>query len=169
MTTEHLHAATANGGIPPDFSGGGQEVYEQLVALLDKMGSAYVDACQQIGRAYVDAYQEIGAPAGELDEKGPAPRGTRASRNAAIGKHLERAQDRIREINDTLTDMTVKVGLAYLDAYEQAVHAAADCEQQLGATSGVSSFEAVTAARAGLAREVATAGVGTIRAIIPGA
>jgi hypothetical protein len=150
--------------------GGGQEVYEQLLALADKIGAACVEAYQQIGAAYADAYQNFTFGIGSLqnkfaDQEQPNWYGTFTPSSSPSDRMAE-AAERTLTVGDNFTDMGVKIGLACLDACEQATLAAATCHEQLGAASGSDLLKCTTAARAELARKVTRASAEAFRNIL---
>jgi hypothetical protein len=157
-----------------------QEVYEQLLALADKIGAAYVEAYQEIGAAYVEAYQKLALPVGGMqhqraDNQQPGRPGVGAFPTAAPAADrlgganadpLGGANDRARAVADNLTDMGVKIGLACLDANEQATLAAAKAHEEIGATSSVDVVKATAASQAALARKVTQASTSAVREIV---
>jgi hypothetical protein len=174
MTTQAPHTDRANGMAGPTrlaIPGGGQEVYEQLLALADKLGAACVEAYQQIGAAYADAYQKFTFGIGGLqnklaDQDHPAAWYSAFMPSNSPSDRMADAAERTLSVGDNLTDMGVKIGLACLDACEQATLAAATCHEQLGAASGSDLLRCTTAARAELARKVTRASAEAFRNIV---
>jgi hypothetical protein len=171
--TQAPQADRANGIAGPTplaFPGGGQEVYEQLLALADKIGAACVEAYQQIGAAYVDAYQKLTFGIGSLQNKladHEQPNWYSAfTPSSSPSDRMADAAERTLTAGDNFADMGVKIGLACLDACEQATLAAATCHEQLGAASGSDLLKCTTCARAELARKVTRASAEAFRNIV---
>jgi hypothetical protein len=173
MTTHAPQTDRANGMAAPTrpaIPGGGQEVYEQLLALADKIGAACVEAYQQIGAAYVDAYQTFTFGIGNLQNR-PADQEQPNWYSAFMpwnspSDRMTDAAERTLAVGDNLADMSAKIGLACLDACEQATLAAATCHEQLGAASGSDLLKCTTAARADLARKITRASAEAFRNIV---
>jgi hypothetical protein len=173
MTTQAPQTDHANGMAGPTrlaIPGGGQEVYEQLLALADKIGAACVEAYQQIGAAYVDAYQNftfgIGNMQNKLADQGQPNWYSAFMPSNSPSDRMADAAERTLTVGDNLADMSAKIGLACLDACEQATLAAATCHEQLGAASGSDVLKSTTAARAELARKITRASAEAFRNIV---
>ena len=167
METSAQTGAAANGastpGPTPMTMARGQEIYERLLALADRVGAAYAEAFEQINAAHTEAVQ--GLAAGVQDPLGgiqPDWLSALPSTGAA-GERLADAQERATAIGDNLTDTSFEVGLAYLDAVEKAALAAAKCHEQLGALSGVDLVKSTAKARAELIRQVTEAYTAALR------
>ena len=141
--------------------GGGHEGYEQLLELADTIGAAYVAAYQQIGAGYVEAAQKDGPGIGSLQsmlsDQGRPNWQSAFNPSGPANDRLADAADRSLIVGDNLTDMSAKIGLACLDACEQATLAVAACQEQIGAASGSDVLKCTTAASAELARKVTRA------------
>jgi hypothetical protein len=147
-----------------------QELYEQLLALADKVGAAYAEAFEQIGGAYTEAYQAIAPGTSTIQDSIAAYQQTdwqgALSLPGATQDKVAEAQERALEIGDQLTDMGLEMGLAYLDAVERASVAAAKCHEQLGALSRLELLTSTAGARAKLIRSVTEACTTTLRNIV---
>jgi hypothetical protein len=167
MDTSAQPGATPNGastaGPTPMTMARGQEIYEQLLALADKVGAAYGEAIEQINAAHTEAVQ--GLAAGVQDPlAGIQPDWLSAlPSTGAPDERLADAQERATAIGDNLTDTSFEVGLAYLDAVEKAALAAAKCHEQLGVLSGVDLVKSTAKAHAGLIRQVTQAYTAALR------
>ncbi|MEA2212811.1 MAG: hypothetical protein QOF83_2759 [Solirubrobacteraceae bacterium] len=139
----------------------GQELYEQLLELADKVGAAYAEAVEQIGGAYMEAFSKL-APAGapqNHDWRSALPSG-------ATQDPLADAQEYALAIGEHLGEMSLEVGLAYLDAVQRVTLAAAQCHEQLGALSQLDLVKSTAKTRADLARTVAEASTTALRDIV---
>src|ERR1700739_2851325 len=94
---------------PFAMPGEGHEVYEQLLALADKIGAACVEAYQQIGAAYVEAYQNLPFGIGSMQNKladGEQPSWYSAfTPSHGPSDRLADAAERTLTVGDNLTDM----------------------------------------------------------------
>jgi hypothetical protein len=139
-----------------------KEIYEQLLALADRMGAAYVEAYQKITVGIGDA-QDTFVKADRPDYFKDIP-STLAS--AGRGEHVGNAAERARQLSDALLELSTKIGLAYVNAHEQAALAAADCREALAAHSHNSLVKTVASARAELVREIARTCASTAREMV---
>jgi hypothetical protein len=151
------------GRLDPTMNAGrATEIYEQLLALADRMGAAYVDAYQKITLG-------IG---GEQDRLVQSDRSNWLKEvPAALAKstsadHLGTAAQWAVQLSDSLLEMSTKIGLAYIDAHEQAALAAADCREALAAGSHNSLVKTIASARADLIREIARTCASTAREMV---
>jgi hypothetical protein len=167
MDTPWQPGATPNGastaGPTPMTTARGQEIYEKLLALADRVGAAYAEAFEQINAAHTEAVQSFAA--GVQDPlAGIQPDWLSAlPSTGAAEERLADAQARATAIGDNLTDTGFEVGLAYLDAMEKAALAAAKYQEQLGVLSGVDLVKSTAKARAGLLRQVTQAYTAALR------
>jgi hypothetical protein len=170
MSASNERNATQPFGMPMVMPGGGQEIYEQVLALADKVGAAYAEAFQQLDAAYTEAYQKAAPGAGGLADKLAGQRPLdwlNAVAPAAAGNdQMGALAERVLAINDGVSDMGRKIALAFLEASQQAILAAADCQEQLGATSYLGLIKATATTQAALARKITRAGFDTIREIV---
>ena len=170
MSAANERNSTQPFGMPMVMPGGGQEIYEQVLALADKVGAAYAEAFQQLNAAYTEAYQNAAPGAGGLADNlaGQQPMDwLNALPSAAAGNdQMGALAERALAISDGVTDMGRKIALAFLEAGQQAILAAVDCQEQLGAASDVELVKSTATAQAELARKVTRAGVNTIREIV---
>jgi ABC-type phosphate/phosphonate transport system substrate-binding protein len=149
---------------------GGDQFSEQLLALADQLGAAFAEAYERISAAYAEAYQNVANQIGSLQEKltdQQRPNWPAALASpGAPNEYLADAQGRTVAIGENLSEMGVQVGLAYLDAFEQATLAAAKCHEQIAETSRSDLLMSTATARADLVRRVAQAGASTMRDIM---
>lgn len=162
-TTTDPFGSAGTGRLDPAMTAGrAKEIYEQLLALADRMGAAYVDAYQKI---------TVGI-GGEQDKLATADRSNWLKEMPSVmGKSagadsFGNAAQRAVQISDTLLDMSTKIGLAYVDAHEQAALAAADCREALAKGSRNSLVRTIASARAELIREIARTCASTAREIV---
>ena len=156
--------------MPPAMTPLGRDFYEQLLALADTIGAAYAEAYRQIGAAYAEACRDVAGRAGSL-EQGLAdrdrPSWTAAFNPFAFGSdRLAAAEDDALAVGEALTQMTREIGLALVEAAEQATLAAATCHQQVGDVTDVHLLSSVAATRADLARKIVHACGSTCRQIM---
>jgi hypothetical protein len=138
------------------------EIYEQLLALADRIGAAYVNAYQSITAGMGDAQDWLARADGSnwLKDMPSVP----SSANGA-GPNGNPAEHAL-ELTDALLEMSTKIGLAYVNAHEQAALAAADCREALAAGSRSPLVKTVASARAELIREIARTCASTAREIV---
>lgn len=146
---------------PGMTAGRAKAIYEQLLSLADRMSAAYVDAYQKI----------IAGISGEQDrfvnpDHGDGPKNM-ASMLSSVGNGdaLNKAAQRGVQLSDTLLEMSTRIGLAYVDAHEQAALAAADCREALASESPSELVRTIASARAELIREIARTCASTAREI----
>jgi DNA-binding ferritin-like protein len=175
MGTSERHTDKAKGGAqtgrtPLTTGAPNHEVYEQLLALVDKLGAAYSEACEQIGAAYVETYQTMAQGAVKLQGNVVDPQQSdwrsAVASPAATQEHLAEAQERAMAMGDHVSDLGLEVGLAYLDAIDQAALAAARCYEGIAALSRVDLVKSTAATRAELVRKVTEAYTATLREIV---
>jgi hypothetical protein len=139
-----------------------KEIYEQLLALADRIGAAYVNAYQSITLGLSDTQDRLASADGSdwLKHMHSVP----GSGNGADppGNPAEHAL----ELTDALLDMSTKIGLAYVNAHEQAALAAADCREALAARSHTPLVKTIASARAELIREIARTCASAAREIV---
>ena len=156
-----------NRATPPAMTPFGRDFYEQLLALADKIGAAYADAYREISDAYAEACRDLAGGVGSLKE-GPADR-DQPSWAAAFNPlafdsdRLAAAEDDALAVAESLTQMTREIGLALVEAAEQATLAAATCHQKVGDATDVDLLRSVAATRAELARKIVHACGSTFR------
>jgi hypothetical protein len=159
----------ADSSLPP-MSPRAQEIFEQLLALADKIGAASADASRKLGGAYVEAFQKLALDVGNLqggltDQGGPTGLGAFAlSPNVLEG--FSSAKERMLEMGEKLCDASINVTLAYVDASVRAALVTADCDEELAATSSEDVLKKIAEARAELLRTVARSSRDTLRAIV---
>jgi hypothetical protein len=162
-TTTNGFSSAGTGRLDPAMTAGrAKEIYEQLLALADRMGAAYVDAYQKI---------TVGI-GGEQDRLARSDRSNwlrevpASLAKSASADPLGSAAQRAVQLTDSLLEMSTKIGLAYVDAHEQAALAAADCREALAAGSHNSLVKTIASARAELIREIARTCASTAREIV---
>jgi hypothetical protein len=166
-------AATHEPVVPGMTPGWAQEIYEQLLSLADRIGAAYVEAYQKITVGLGEAQDSLfGGSQSEWLRYVPAPLASPggispAERLAspARGDWADPAE-RARELSDALLDMSTRIGLAYVNAHEQAALAAADCREALAAGSPSQLVKTIASARADLVREIARTCASTAREMV---
>jgi hypothetical protein len=164
MTPINQHAAGWAGARSPGMSG--QETYEQLLALADQVGAAYSEAWQRLSSAYTGACQKLVADAGGLPGKlsGSHTEALNALMDpAGLSERLENVQENAVAVGEEAAAMGIEVGLACLNAFEQAALAVAKFQEQVGAASQLDLVKSTTAAGAELIRKVTRASAGTLR------
>lgn len=162
MTNGNGATAMYEGIAPGMTPARAKDIYEQLLALADRMGAAYVEAYQKITVGIGDAQDSFvrGDHTGWMRDM--------PSALAAVGGSdpVGNAAERARQLSDALLELSTKIGLAYVNAHEQAALAAADCREALAAGSGSTLVKTVASARAELVREIARTCASTAREIV---
>jgi hypothetical protein len=162
-TTTNGFRSETNGRLDPAMTAGrATEIYEQLLALADRMGAAYVDAYQKI-TVGIGAEQDrlVRTDRSEWLQDIPSALGKTGGADS-VGTAAQRAV----QLSDVLLDMSTKIGLAYVDAHEQAALAAADCREAVAACSHNALVKTMASARADLIREIARTCASTAREMV---
>ena len=144
----------------------GGAFYEQLLALADTIGAAYADAYRQIGAAYAEACRDVAGRVGGLEGLADRDQPSWAAAFNPLAFDSDRlaaAEDDALAVGEALTQMTREIGLALVEAAEQATLAAATCHQQVGDAIDVPLLSSVAATRADLARKIVQACASTCR------
>jgi hypothetical protein len=139
-------------------AGRAKDIYEQLLELADRIGAAYVDAYQKITVGTGDAHDRLVSADPSMwlkDMPSMAASVARANPPANAAEHAN-------QVRDALLGMSAKIGLAYVDAHEQAALAAADCREALTARGASPLIKTIASARAELMREI----VGATRQLV---
>jgi hypothetical protein len=138
------------------------EIYEQLLALADRIGAAYVNAYQSITLGLGDAQDRL-ATADGSDWLKHMPSVPGSANGADSPGH---SAEHALELTDALLEMSTRIGLAYVNAHEQAALAAADCREALAARSRTPLVKTIASARAELIREIARTCASAAREIV---
>jgi hypothetical protein len=147
---------------PTITAGRAKDVYEQLLALADRIGAAYVNAYQKIALEIGDAQDGLLRAERSYGLAGsPSMPGLAAAANP-----FGDVTDSPFALSGPMRAMSTKIGLAYVDAHEQAVLAAAECREALAARGTTPLVKTINSARADLLREVAGTYASTARAMI---
>ena len=137
---------------PELTAGRARDVYEQLLALADRIGAAYVNAYQKIALEIGDAQEKL-LRSDRSNGLADVPAGIGTSAANPFGD----ATDRTIALGGPILRMSTRIGRAYVDAHEQAALAAR------GTTPIV---KTINSARADLLREVAGTYASTARKLI---
>jgi hypothetical protein len=151
----------ANGGAPDH----GGEIYDQLLALSNQVGAAYLEAYEK-ATAGIGDFQEKLAAGGLPDWLDAGAAWQTGTPTGEIPEPLHDAAERALEVTERLREKSKKVTLAYLNACEAAALAVADLQEEVAATSPLELVKTVGGARARLAREVTKACASTAREIV---
>jgi hypothetical protein len=146
---------------PGNAAGRAKDVYEQLLALADRIGAAYVNAYQKIALDIGDAQEKL-LRADRFTAFTEVP----PAIGFAAASPLGDATDHAVALGGPLLRMSTKIGRAYVDAHEQAALAAAECRDALAARGTTPIVKTIHSARADLLREVAGTYASTARALI---
>jgi hypothetical protein len=122
-------------------------IYEQLLALGNRVGAAYLGACEKAAAGIGEFQQTVASVTGSDWLSGAAGWQT-------------------GDFSENLMEMSRKLTLAYLDACEVAALAVAECQEEVAAASGLEAVKTFGAARADVTREVTTACMSTARQIV---
>jgi hypothetical protein len=170
MSLNTEQPAEPNSAMPPAMTPLGRGFYEQLLALADTIGAAYADAYGQIGAAYAHACRDVAGRVGSLEEglaDRDQPSWATAFNPLAFGSdRLAAADDDALAVGEALTQMARDIGLALVEAAEQATLAAATCDRQVADVIDVPLLSSVAATRADLARKIVHACGSTCRKIM---
>jgi hypothetical protein len=146
---------------PGNAAGRAKDVYEQLLALADRVGAAYVNAYQKIALDIGDAQEKL-LRADRFNAFTEVPPAIGFAASSPLGD----ATDHAVGLGGPLLRMSTKIGRAYVDAHEQAALAAAECRDALAARGTTPIVKTIHSARADLLREVAGTYASTARALI---
>ena len=148
MSLNTEQRAGQNSAMPPAMTPLGRDFYEQLLALADAIGAAYADAYGQIGAAYAQACWDVAGRVGRLEEgladRDQLSRATAFNPLAFDSDRLAAAEDDALAVGEALTQMTREIGLALVEAAEQATLAAATKpEGRSSGTTGTATCQVV--------------------------
>jgi hypothetical protein len=143
-------------------AGRAKEIYEELLGLADRIGAAYVNAYQKVTAGIGDAQDKFvsGEQADWLKNMSSMPAAD------AFANPPYDAAERAHELGEALVGMSTKIGLAYVDAQQQAALAAADCGEALTAAGASPLLKTIANARADLMREIVGAYASTAQVIL---
>jgi hypothetical protein len=165
MTTDSaqttLGGTHTNGGAPDSA----HEIYEQLLALSNQVGAAYLEAYEKTAAGIGD-FQEQLAAGGMPDWLDAGAAWETATPTAEIPEPLHNAAERALEVSERLRERSKKLTLAYLNVCEVAALAVADLQEEVAAASPLELVKTVAGARARLTREVTKACASTAREIV---
>jgi hypothetical protein len=125
---------------------------ERLLEASAKVGNAYADAYQDAVMGMADFREKVG-DAGGVDWSRLAPPGQPRART--YGKPLRDVANTATRLNEQIVGATKKVGLAYVEAYEQMVLGAVELREQAATASDNTLLRTVGSTQAGIARDVA--------------
>jgi hypothetical protein len=146
---------------PAIAAGRAKDVYEQLLAVADRVGAAYVNAYQKIALEIGDAQEKL-----LRTDQSNGFTGVPPAIGLAAANPLGDAADHAVALRGPLLKMSTRIGRAYVDAHEQAALAAAECRDALAARGTTPIAKTINSARADLLREVAGTYASTARAMI---
>jgi hypothetical protein len=140
-------------------------MYEQLLALSNQVGAAYLEAYEKTAAGIGDFQTKVagGGLPDWLDGAAAWPTG------APMGvdpEPLHKAAERALEVSEKLRERSRKITLAYLNACEVAALAVADLQEEMAAASPLELVKTVGGARAELTRGVTKACTTTAREIV---
>jgi hypothetical protein len=165
MTTDSAQTTRAdthtNGGAPDHA----HEIYEQLLALSNQVGAAYLEAYEKTAAGIGD-FQEQLAAGGMPDWLDAGAAWETATPATEIPEPLHNAAERALEVSERLRERSKKLTLAYLNVCEVAALAVADLQEEVAAASPLELVKTVAGARARLTREVTKACASTAREIV---
>jgi hypothetical protein len=164
MTPDSAHrtgGTDTNEGAP----GEARAIYEQLLALSNQVGAAYLEAYEKTAAGIGD-FQERLAAGGVPDWLDGVASWQAATANNDIPEPLFNAAEQALEVSERLRETSRKVTLAYLNACEAAALAVADLQEEIAAHSPIEFVKRAGGARADLTREVTKACVSTAREIV---
>jgi hypothetical protein len=165
MTTDSAQttrADTHTNGVAPDHA---HEIYEQLLALSNQVGAAYLEAYEKTAAGIGD-FQEQLAAGGMPDWLDAGGAWETATPITEIPEPLNNAAERALEVSERLRERSKKLTLAYLNVCEVAALAVADLQEEVAAASPLELVKTVAGARARLTREVTKACASTAREIV---
>jgi hypothetical protein len=166
MTTTNGAHTTRNGTDPsaatPELA---RDIYEQLLALSNQVGAAYLEAYEKTA-AGIGNFQQMLSAAQPPDWLDAAAAWPMASPAADFSEPFQEAAERALEVSEKLRERSRKVTLAYLNACEVAALAVADLQEEVAAASPIDLVKTVGGARAGLTRKVTKACTSTAREIV---
>jgi hypothetical protein len=157
---------TGTNGGAPDHA---HEIYEQLLALSNQVGAAYLEAYEKTA-AGIGNFQEMLAAGGLPDwlEAGTAWQTAMPTSDIPepLSEPLYDAAERALEVTERLREQGKRLTLAYLNACEVAALALADLQEEVAAASSLELVKTVGGVRARLTREVTKACASTAREIV---
>jgi hypothetical protein len=79
---------------------------------------------------------------------------------------IERAAQRIRDLNERIIDSAKKAGGVYLDTYEKSLKSIADFQETVGGATGIEWVSAVANSQANFTRSMAEAYTSAAREVL---
>jgi hypothetical protein len=79
---------------------------------------------------------------------------------------IERAAQRIRDLNELIIDSAKKAGGVYLDTYEKSLKSIADFQETVGGATGIEWVSAVANSQANFTRSMAEAYTSAAREVL---
>jgi ferredoxin len=143
-------------------AGGNRTVTDRAV----QAGERLLEASSRVSNAYADAYQEavmnIADFRDKLADAGPVDWAKFSQRSGPlgtppIGKPLRQAARSAVRANEELLEASKKLGLAYVEACEQAMLCAVELRAQACTASGIEMVQSMGETRAEVERDVARA------------
>ena len=138
-------------------------------------GERLLEASSKVGNAYADAYQEAVVSLADLREKLSEAAPVDVSKflpqpgQAKLGtlpEPLQEAAELATRVQEQVLSASKKLGLAYLDAYEQAVLYAVELRQRAAAGSDSTVMSSVAATGAGVTRDATKAYLDGVRQLL---
>ena len=166
MTPHDAHTTASSAYTSAAAGDQARDVFEQLLALSNQVGAAYMEAYEKTASG-ISQFQDgiAGAQApGSFEAMWPA--GMPGMPGADMPEPLQRAADQALELSDELLERSKKVTLAYLNACEATALAVADLQEQMCAASPLEFVKTVGGARATFTRQVTKACADTAREIV---
>jgi hypothetical protein len=144
------------------------EIYDQLLNVGKQFAAAYVDAHQKTAEGIAEfqgRVAERGWSSGPSAGLGGYPLDVKTA-DLDLGESIAKARTRALEITENLQTLNKKLMLAFLNAYELAALAVADCQEELTQKSDVELVKTVGGAGVKFRRELTKAYASAAREIV---
>jgi hypothetical protein len=140
------------------------EAGERLLEASSKVGNAYADAYQEAVISMSDFREKLG-DVGLVDWSKLMPSSDTASPRS-FGKPLREAADTATRVNEQIVTASKTLGLAYIDACEQAVLCSVALREQAATATDNEFMQSIETTRAGVARDVTRAYLDAARRLL---
>jgi hypothetical protein len=137
---------------------------ERMMGASSTVGNAYADAYQEAVISMADVRDKLG-DGGLVDWGKLVPSSDQASPRS-LGKPLREAADTATRVNEQIVTASKTLGLAYLEACEQALLCSVALREEAAAASDNKFIQSIGTTRAGVARDITRAYLDAARRLL---
>jgi hypothetical protein len=164
MPVKEAQPAQETNGAPRTATDRAVEAGERLLEASSKVGNAYADAYQEAVISMADFRDKLG-DGGLVDWGKLVPSSDQASPRS-LGKPLREAADTATRVNEQIVTASKTLGLAYLEACEQALLCSVALREEAAAASDNKFIQSIGTTRAGVARDITRAYLDAARRLL---